>query len=70
MQTVGMRVAGAGRGMWGWWQRVCRVKTSGGEIGKWGLGEFAPCMSCEAPFGDSFKVLSRSAALQGFSKPG
>ena len=38
MQGVWMRVAGAGRGMRGWWQRVCRVKTSGGEIGKWGLG--------------------------------
>lgn len=45
-----------GEDFWGEW----------GEPGNVIWGKFAPCMSCEAPFGDSFRVISRSVALQGF----
>ena len=52
------RVALQGEDFWG----VVR------EVGNVIWGKFARCMSCEAPFGDSFRVISRSAALQGFSE--
>lgn len=72
VEVVGVGGAGplAGGPQVGGRELLRRVKTSQGEVGKGIWGKFAPCMSCEAPFGDSFRVISKSAALQGFSESG